>query len=111
MYPVSQAFLEAVKQNTRRYYWTGRITTKTGVTYSFGPEDIVKGREFLLDTVDFLDGDIAQSPGGSLIGALCREQGIDAAALIEGDPFFNGLEADLPQGTIRKLQRFSVILL
>ena len=43
MYPVSQTFLEAVKQNTRRYYWTGRITTKTGVIYSFGPEDIVKG--------------------------------------------------------------------
>ena len=43
LYPVSEAFLEAVKQNTRRYYWTGRITTKTGVIYNFGKEDIVKG--------------------------------------------------------------------
>ena len=43
MYPVSNAFLTAVKEKTRKYYWTGRITTKTGVTYSFGPEDIVKG--------------------------------------------------------------------
>ena len=43
MYPVSNAFLTAVKDKTRKYYWTGRITTKTGVTYSFGPEDIVKG--------------------------------------------------------------------
>ena len=26
MYPVSNAFLDAVKANTRKYYWTGRIT-------------------------------------------------------------------------------------
>ena len=25
MYPVSEAFLNAVKANTRKYYWTGRI--------------------------------------------------------------------------------------
>ena len=31
MYPVSDAFLEAVKQNTRNYYWTGKITTSAGV--------------------------------------------------------------------------------
>ena len=43
MYPVSEAFLEAVKQNTRRYYWTGKITTKAGTEYEFGAEDIVKG--------------------------------------------------------------------
>ena len=30
LYPVSDAFLLAVKQNTRRYYWTGRITAKVG---------------------------------------------------------------------------------
>ena len=39
MYPVSEAFLEAVKQNTRRYYWTGKITTKAGTEYEFGAED------------------------------------------------------------------------
>ena len=27
MYPVSNAFLTAVKKNTRKYYWTGQITT------------------------------------------------------------------------------------
>ena len=43
MYPVSEAFLEAVKQNTRRYYWTGKITTTAGTEYEFGAEDIVKG--------------------------------------------------------------------
>ena len=30
MYPVSEAFLRAVQENTRRYYWTGKITTKGG---------------------------------------------------------------------------------
>ena len=43
MYPVSEAFLQAVQENTRKYYWTGKITTKAGVEYPFGYEDIVKG--------------------------------------------------------------------
>lgn len=43
MYPVSQAFLNAVKANTRKYYWTGRITTTAGTVYNFDQEDIVKG--------------------------------------------------------------------
>jgi hypothetical protein len=40
---VSEAFLQAVQENTRRYYWTGKITTKKGVVHEFGAEDIVKG--------------------------------------------------------------------
>ena len=47
MYPVSGAFLQAVKQNTRRYYWSGRITTKAGRVYPFAPEDIVKGSGYI----------------------------------------------------------------
>jgi len=47
MYPVSAAFLEAVKSNTRKYYWTGRITTKTGAIYDFGQDDIVKGSGYI----------------------------------------------------------------
>ena len=43
VYPVSEAFLQAVQENTRKYYWTGKITTKNGVVYDFGAEDIVKG--------------------------------------------------------------------
>lgn len=43
MYPVSQAFMDAVESNTRKYYWTGRITAKTGVIHEFGYQDIVKG--------------------------------------------------------------------
>ena len=47
MYPVSEAFLQAVQENTRRYYWTGRITTKAGAVYEFGNEDIVKGSGYI----------------------------------------------------------------
>ena len=47
MYPVSGAFLQAVQENTRKYYWTGKITTKNGAEYSFGAEDIVKGSGYI----------------------------------------------------------------
>lgn len=47
MYPVSDAFLSAVKANTRKYYWTGRITAKGGTVYDFGQEDIVKGSGYI----------------------------------------------------------------
>lgn len=47
MYPVSEAFLRAVQENTRRYYWTGKITTKAGVEFSFGNQDIVKGSGYI----------------------------------------------------------------
>lgn len=47
MYPVSDAFLEAVKQNTRNYYWTGKITTSAGAVYEFTPRDIVKGSGYI----------------------------------------------------------------
>ena len=47
MYPVSNAFLEAVKANTRKYYWTGQITTKGGVVYGFDQEDMVRGSGYI----------------------------------------------------------------
>lgn len=47
MYPVSEAFLQAVQENTREYRWTGKITTVKGVTYEFGPEQIVKGSGYI----------------------------------------------------------------
>lgn len=47
MYPVSEAFLSAVQENTRRYYWTGRITTIDGVVYAFEEKDIVKGSGYI----------------------------------------------------------------
>ncbi len=47
MYPVSEAFLQAVQGNTRKYYWTGKITTVAGVEYFFTQEDIVKGSGYI----------------------------------------------------------------
>lgn len=47
MYPVSEAFLSAVQENTRRYYWTGKITTKEGVVHEFSEKDIVKGSGYI----------------------------------------------------------------
>ena len=47
MYPVSDAFMQAVKSNTRKYYWTGTITTGDKKTYEFGNEDIVKGSGYI----------------------------------------------------------------
>lgn len=47
MYPVSNAFLNAVKANARKYYWTGRITTKAGNVYDFDQNDIVKGSGYI----------------------------------------------------------------
>lgn len=47
MYPVSTAFLTAVKANTRKYYWTGRITTKAGAVYDFDQNDIVRGSGYI----------------------------------------------------------------
>lgn len=47
MYPVSEAFLEAVQENTRKFYWSGKITTKAGAVYEFGNEDIMKGSGYI----------------------------------------------------------------
>jgi len=47
LYPVSEAFLQAVQENTRRYYWTGKITTKAGVVHEFSEKDIVKGSGYI----------------------------------------------------------------
>lgn len=47
MYPVSDAFLKEIDSNSRKYYWTGTITTKGKVTYDFTNEDIVKGSGYI----------------------------------------------------------------
>lgn len=47
MYPVSDAFLQAVQENTRKYYWTGRITTTAGTVIEFDADDIVKGSGYI----------------------------------------------------------------
>ena len=47
LYPVSEAFLTAVKANTRKYYWTSRITTTAGTVYEFDQNDMVKGSGYI----------------------------------------------------------------
>lgn len=47
MYPVSEAFLQAVQENTRRQKWSGKITTIKGVEYEFTDKDIVKGSGYI----------------------------------------------------------------
>ena len=36
MFPVSDAFMDAIANNTRKYYRTGTIVTKNKKQYSFG---------------------------------------------------------------------------
>lgn len=47
MYPVSEAFLRMVQENTRRYEWSGKITTAGGRVYEFASKDIVKGSGYI----------------------------------------------------------------
>ena len=47
MYPVSDKFLQEIDSNSRNYYWTGTITTKSKKTYDFGNEDVVKGSGYI----------------------------------------------------------------
>ena len=47
MFEVSEKFKNAVRQNTRKYEWSGSITTKAGKTYTFGAKDIVKGSGYI----------------------------------------------------------------
>lgn len=47
MYPVSEAFLRMVQENTRRYEWSGKITTIGGRVYEFTSKDIVKGSGYI----------------------------------------------------------------
>ena len=48
MYPVSEAFLSAVQENTRKYEWSGKITTTKGTVYEFTSKDIVKGSGYII---------------------------------------------------------------
>ena len=51
MYPVNEAFLQAVQENTRTYYWSGRITTTKGATYEFAWRSIEPGGGAQIDLV------------------------------------------------------------
>lgn len=47
MYPVSDAFLQAIKSNTRNFYWSGTIVTKNKKAYNFTNKDIVQGSGYI----------------------------------------------------------------
>lgn len=47
MYPVSNAFLQKIRENTREYYWTGTIITTHGTRYTFQNADILKGSVYI----------------------------------------------------------------
>ena len=47
MYPVSNAFLQKIKENTREYYWSGSIVTTHGTRYTFQNADILKGSAYI----------------------------------------------------------------
>ena len=58
MYPVSDAFLLAIQENSRSYYWSGELVLSTGETVLFTHNDIVKGSGYITN----------QCTGGSEIG-------------------------------------------
>ena len=58
--------------------------------------------EGLLEAVDLLDGRVREHPGGALIGTLLRHEGVDAAVLVEGHPFAEGLGAVLEHGAVKQ---------
>ena len=47
MYAVSDAYKNAIQDNTRSYYWTGKITLSDGTEYPFENKDIVKGSGYI----------------------------------------------------------------
>lgn len=47
MYPVSDSFITAINSNSRRYTWTGTLTTTSKKTYEFTADDIVKGSGYI----------------------------------------------------------------
>ncbi len=47
MYSVSEKFRNAIKRNTRKYYWSGTITTTKGKVYAISPSNIIKGSGYI----------------------------------------------------------------
>ena len=62
----------------------------------------VQPRESLLEPVDLFDGCSWEHPGGPLIGPFLWHERIDAAVLVEGHPFAEGLGAVLERGAVRQ---------
>lgn len=51
MYPVSEEYKRAVAQDSRKYYYTGTITTLTNKKYEFGERETVKGSAYVTNKI------------------------------------------------------------
>ena len=58
--------------------------------------------KLLFEAVDLFDGSIREYPGKAFVRAWMGHQCLKPAALVHGDPFFDGLIVILHNGTIRK---------
>ncbi len=58
--------------------------------------------ECFLEAVDLFDGRVREHPGGALVGTFLWHERIDAAVLVEGHPFAEGLGAVLEDGAVRQ---------
>ncbi len=47
MYPVSEKYKKAIRDSTRKYYYSGKIITKDGTEHPFENKDIVKGSAYV----------------------------------------------------------------
>lgn len=47
MYPVSDKYKAAIRDSTRKFYYSGKIITKGGTEYPFENKDIVKGSAYI----------------------------------------------------------------
>lgn len=105
MYKVSDAFLTAIGQKTRTYYWTGTIVTKAGKTYDITADSIVKGSGYIsyqcCESSEITIGGVyAAEAGLSLITDIDRYTLLDAKlSLVFHLKLADGAVEDVPMGT------------
>ncbi len=85
MYPVSEAFQQEVQENTRKYYWTGKIPTAAGAEYvwEFTPN---QGNGTVVAAADYLTGvmcAVSERTGSFPLGQAEIRHRMDLAGLCE----------------------------
>lgn len=105
MYAVSDAFLAAIGEKTRTYYWTGSITTTAGKTYEITARDIVKGSGYITrqcceSSEITIGGVYAAEAGISLITDIDRYTLLDAVMTLTFHLLLaDGTYEEVPMGT------------
>lgn len=105
MYAVSDAFLTAIKQKTRTYYWTGTITTTGNKTYDITASNIVKGSGYITyqccDSSEITIGGVyAAEAGLTLITDIDRYTLLDAKLTLSFHlRLADGTYEEVPMGT------------